>query len=216
MTRNLKTLGLALVAVMALAAVAASSASAQFEAESAPVTLTRSSNAMQKFAPTKGGTAVECTTIALSNSTQGATPATTVEVFPTYSNCESILGLATSVTTNGCSYLFHLAAATTTGTTDVKCPTGKVIEIFVGGESSPFCKYTIGAQSGLSSVSFKNTGAGTTREVIVEPNVGGITSTRTVSGFGCPSAGSTGTYIGSSTVTGENAAGTTHIGVFVD
>ena len=47
MTRNLKAMGLAVVAVLALGAVFASAASARFEAESTPVTLTVSSNGVQ-------------------------------------------------------------------------------------------------------------------------------------------------------------------------
>lgn len=212
MIRNLKVMGLALVALLAMS-VLASSASAQFESEAAETRLTVSSNDMQKFAPAKGGTAVECTTISLGTaSVQSGKANTTVTINPTYSNCETFLGSATAVTTNGCQYVFHSAAGSTTGTTDVECPAGKVIEITVGS----ICKYTIGTQTGLSSVKFSNKGTGTTREVVVEPNVEGITSTRTTNDFFCPAGGTTGTYVGNATTTGETTTGTTHIGVFVD
>jgi hypothetical protein len=209
MIRHLKVLGLALVALLAMSALA-STASAQFESEAENTNLTVSSNQMQKFAPSEGSTAVECTTIKVTG-TQSGKDNTTVTITPAYSNCETFLGAATSVNTNGCKYVFHLAKGSTTGTADVECETGKVIEITVGS----ICKYTIGTQTGLSSVSFKNTGSGTTREVIVEPTVKGLTSTRTTNDFFCPAAGSTGTYIGSATITGESAEGA-HIGIFVD
>jgi len=152
--------------------------------------------------------------MALDNSSQTVSPSLTVEVFPTYSNCEKILGLPTTVNFNGCSYLFHLAAATTTGTVDVKCPATKTIVINIG--NGPFCQYTIGETNnqGLSAVTFDNVGTGSTREVKVTPTVTGITSTRTVPGFGCPAAGNKGVYEGTSIISGEN--GTGHVGVFVD
>jgi hypothetical protein len=209
MIRNLKVLGLALVALLAMSALA-STASAQFESEAESTNLTVSSNLMQKFAPSKGSTAVECTTIKVTG-TQTGKVSTTVEIAPTYSNCETFLGAATSVNTNGCKYVFHLPKESTTGTTDVECAAGKVIEIKVGN----ICTYTIGTQTGLKEVNFSTAGSGTTTEVVVEPNVEGITSTRTTNDFFCPAAGSTGTYTGNSNTTGETAEGT-HVPIKVD
>jgi hypothetical protein len=209
MIRNLKVLGLALVALVAMSALA-STASAGFESEAESTNLTVSSNTMQKFSPSEGGAAIECTKIAATG-TQTGKVATTVTISPTYSSCETFLGAATSVTTNGCKYVFHSAAKSTTGTTDVECEGANQIEIKVGS----ICTYKIGTQTGLSSVNFKNTGSGTTREVIVEPAVKGIKSTLTTNDFFCPAAGSTGTYTGTSTTTGETAGGV-HVGIFVD
>ncbi|MFL5834485.1 MAG: hypothetical protein ACJ76B_10985 [Solirubrobacterales bacterium] len=227
MTRNLNVLGVALAALMAMSWLA-STASAQFESEAESTNLTVSTNAMQKFAPTNGGGAIECTTIKATG-TQSGKANTTVTISPTYSNCETFLGAATSVKTNGCQYVFHIAKGSTTGTTDIECSikhdigtiggvtvfaetesTG-VIEITVGS----ICKYTIGAQTGLGFVSFKNTGSGTTQEVIVEPNVLGIKSSLVTNDFFCPAAGSSGTYTGTLHLTAETAGGS-HVGVFVD
>jgi hypothetical protein len=210
MTRILRTLLLAFASLIAMS-VLASTASAQFESEAESTSVTVSSNQMQKFAPSEGGTAVECTTIKVTGTFTGKAN-TTATVAPTYSNCETFLGAATSVNTNGCKAVVHAAKGSTTGTVDIECEAGKAIEIKVGS----ICTYTIGTQTGLSSVSFKNTGSGTTREVIAEPNVKGITSTRTTNDFFCPAGGSTGTYTGTSTGTGETAGGGSHIGVFVD
>lgn len=213
MIRNLKVMGLALVALFAMSALFSSVASAQFEAGAEEVTTTASSNEVQKFQISSGGLTVECKNLEVKGSIKSATTkTTTATVHPTYSGCEPLLGQATSVTSTGCDYLFHLNEASTTGTTDVVCETGKAITIKIGS----ICTYTVGSQSGLNSVSFKNTGSGTTKEIIVEPNVGGISSTRTTNDLFCPAAGAAGTYKGNSTITGENAAGTEHIGVFVD
>jgi hypothetical protein len=208
MTTNLKAAGLALVALLAMSALA-STASAQFESEAESTNLTRSSNAMQKYAPSTGATAIECTTITFTG-TQFGKANTTVTIAPIYENCETFLGAPTAVTTNGCKYVFHLAQGSTTGTVDIECEAGKAIEIEVGN----ICKYTIGTQTGLSSVSFKTTGSGATREVIAEPNIDGIVSTRTTNDFFCPASG-LGTYTGSVTTTGETAEGN-HVGIFVD
>ena len=210
MIRNFKAMGLAVVAVLAMSALVASSASAQFEAETVPVTVTTSSNSMQKFAVAVGQTPIECTTLK-SKGTQSVTPSTTFTTHPEYSNCETFLGQEVTVNTTGCNYVFHVSKGSTSGTTDVECEAGKTIVITVGS----ICTYTIGTQTGLSSVSFKNTGSGTTREIIVEPNVTGIKSTLTTNDFFCPTPGS-GTYTGNSVSTGENSAGTAHIGIFVD
>jgi hypothetical protein len=209
MIRNLKVLGLALLALLAMSALA-STASAQFESEAESTNLTVSSNAMQKFAPSEGSTAVECTTIKVTG-TQTGKANTTVTIAPVYSNCETFLGAATSFITNGCKFVFHLLKGSTSGTTDIECEAGKAMEFVIGS----ICRYTIGTQTGLGSVSFKNTGSGTTREVIVEQNLKGISSTRVTNDFFCPAGGSTGTRTGSWNLTGETAEGV-HIGIFVD
>jgi hypothetical protein len=210
MIRNLKVLASALVALLAMSALA-STANAQFESEAESTNLTTSTNAMQKLAFSEGSTAIECTTYKVSG-TQSSKTVTTLTVTPIFSNCESFLGAAVALTTNGCKYVFHLAKGSTTGTTDIECEAGKAMEFEIGN----ICKYTIGTQTGLSSVSFKNTGAGSTREIVAEMNLKGVTATRTTNDFFCPAAGSTGTYTGTSTMTGENAAGTAHIGILVD
>lgn len=218
MTLKSSAAGLVLMSLFAMSALTAS-ANAQFESEAESTSLTVSSNSMQKIAPSAGGVAVECTKISVTG-TQTGRVNTTVTVAPTYSNCETFLGAATSVSTNGCKYVFHLAAGFTHfGTFDIECPTVKdeggalttqVIEIKVGS----ICKYTIGTQTGLSNMSFKNTGGGSTREIIVEPNVSVIKSTRTTNDFFCPEALNT-TYVGNFTITGENFVGS-HVGVGVD
>jgi hypothetical protein len=209
MTRNIKVLGLALVALLAMSALA-STASAQFESEAESTNLTVSFSSMQKIAPSEGGVAFECNTIKTTG-TQTGKANTTITISPSFSNCENFVGASTTVTMNGCKFVFHAAKGSTTGTMDIECETSKVIEL----EAGNICRYTIGTQTGLSSVNFKNTGSGTTREVIVEPNVKGIIVARVTNHFFCPAGGSIGTYTGSFIMTGETAGGT-HVGIFVD
>lgn len=213
MIRKFKGMGLALFALLAMSAFA-STASAQFESEAEHTILSVGSSGMQKFAPSAGGATVECETINIDNATisSPSKTTTTVTVEPTYNNCLPFLGIAaTSVHTNGCDYVFHLADNATSGSVDVECPTATGIQITVGS----ICTYEIDSQTGLNTVNYSNTGSGTTREVNLNPNVGGITSQRTTNHFFCPAAGNTGTYSGTSTVTGRSAGGS-HVGVFVD
>ena len=212
MIRNFKVLGLGLVAAFAMSAVLASAASAEFSSGSTPVTLTTTNVQTQKFQVKEGGTTVECTTLTLDNSTQTTSPSTTVTVEPTYGSCKELFGQKVTVDTNGCDYVFHSNKSSTTGTTDVECPSSTGIQITVGS----LCTYEIDTQTGLSSVSFTNNGSSTTGEVGIVPNVKSISSTRTTNDFPflCPTGSSEGTYTGTSSVTGENSGN--HVGVFVD
>jgi hypothetical protein len=210
MIRNLKCLGAVLIALLAMSSLA-STASAQFESEAESTNMTVSANAMFKIAPVEGATPVECTKVAVTG-TQTGKSNTTITLTPTLSSCETYIGTNVSIRMNGCAFVFHLAKGSTTGTMDIECPTSAVIELIAGN----ICRYTIGTQTGLSSVSFTNVGAGTTREIVLEPNVKGLTTVLVTNHFFCPAGGKTGTITGSLNLTGENAAGTTHIGVFVD
>jgi hypothetical protein len=213
MTGKSKALGLALFALLAMSAVAASSASAGFKTGADHANLKTSASAMQKFAFTAGGTSVECTTLKTDKGTinSATTKTTTVTVEPTYSNCETFLGAATSINTNGCHYLFHSPEGSTTGTTDIVCPEGKTMVYTVGS----ICRYTIGSQNNLGVLHFSNVGTGNTEEIEIEPTVTGITSTRTTNDFFCPAGGNTGTCTGNWTITADDGFGN-HVGITVD
>ena len=210
MTRNLKVMGLALVAMFAMSAVLASAASAQFTAEGA-ATLKVSGNAMQKFRPKAGGTAIECTTAATDNTAIAGTSASSITATPTYSNCESILGQPTEIDMNDCHYRFTMTPSSTTGEVHLECDTGKEITITIGSSGS-LCIYHIPPQT-IGEVHYENIGTGTTREITINPTVTGITSTRTGSVF-CPAAGNEGSYEGHITVTGFNPGTGAHVGIF--
>lgn len=212
MTRNFKALGLALVAMFAITAVFSSAASAQFESEAESTTLSVSGNAMQSFKTSAGSeTTVECTTVQV-DGTVASKATTTVRVTPTYSSCEKFLGIAVEIDENGCHYDFNLADNATSGSVNLECPSATGIEITVGNT----CRYEIDSQSSLGTITYANKGTSSTREVELQPNVTGITSTRTTSDFPflCPNGSATGTYTGNSTVTGK--VGANHVGVFVD
>ncbi len=159
MIRNLKVLGLALMALVALSAVAATAASAANGTltSDGPVTLTGTQ--VETTEKTNDLTALGSYTICPKSTYHGhkynVTPhvlipsgAETVTITPTYVNCtSSVLKLATTVKMNECDYVFHLQE--TTGAADtygilatVVCPVGKHIEVTIGSGAND-CTITI-------------------------------------------------------------------------
>lgn len=151
MTRNLKMLGLALVAAFAMSAVAASAASAENEEQAyltsdGPVTLTAEEvGAASENRLTSFGSFTSCAGSEYTGHKYDETPhvlmpkhTTTVTVTPHYVNCKSTaLGLATTVIMNECDYVFHLGKTvnrienTYDVTATVVCPRDNHIEVTV-------------------------------------------------------------------------------------
>jgi hypothetical protein len=161
MTRNLKVLGLALLAVFALTAVvaqAASAASFNITKSSADVTGTATTAQFLEPFPGAGGS-VECQELDLKGK-QGAASASSIDLTPTYSECQ-VAGLDVTVTDNGCVFRFNAS-----GTVDV-CPTGGsiTVEVFFGAaphEEEPACTLHFtnagGANNGRGTVTYSNSG----------------------------------------------------------
>jgi len=147
MTRNLKALGLALMAVFATTAVVASAASAQTGVLTAdgPVTLTAvdaEEEAPNALTAETGD--VECPEALYTGHKYGVTPheplpsgAAAITLTPHYGLCAGFLGLRATIDMNGCDYSVILgeeiegkedsfAASTTT-----ICPEGQQIEVTV-------------------------------------------------------------------------------------
>jgi hypothetical protein len=160
MIRNLKALGLALVAVFAMGALTASAASAQGKlTASGPVTLTgtqtgaEGSNALTAF-----GAKTECASATYTGHKVATTPhesipsgATQATITPHYGSCVAD-GFPATVAMNGCDYVFDLGATTggVAGTygvgATVVCPVGKNIEVKAyssGSHSSLVCTVKI-------------------------------------------------------------------------
>jgi hypothetical protein len=167
MTRNLKALGLALVAVFAIGAVAASAASAQNGMLTAdgPMTLKGTlTGAELANATTAFGQKTTCPETIYTAHKYNITPhekipsgATTVTVTPHYGICKIGAIIKTTVDMNECDYVFHLTE-TVTGTVNdeykitatIVCPTGKHISLtmftneeFHKVKKQSFCHITI-------------------------------------------------------------------------
>jgi len=182
MTGRLKTLGVALFALLALTAVAASTAGAlKYTATSYPATGTGESALGNDTFTTEAGK-VECKA-----HYQGSLVAaqSTLTITPMYTNCKAFGFLEATVSTNGCNYELTTPSETATdvysSAVHVRCPSAPILI------TAATCKLTIGEQSpGGSVVVTNNTAAG---DVSAKANVTGINYTVTQDGFGCPFAG---------------------------
>ena len=224
MIRNLKVLGLALVAVFVMSAFATSAASADsLTSESSPVTLTGKQVSSGDVFTLTIGTA-KCKEIRYTATM--STPTTTFSLTPSFpvkttggeQNC-STFGFPGEIHTNGCTYLFHIGAATT-GTLDIVCPEGKEVTITAGTAGTTKCTMHVPAQSSLATVTYKNVGSLTTREIELEFNITNIKYSHTEgTGLGKCATGSatTGSYVGKALLTGEEdkALEPKHVGIFL-
>ncbi len=220
MTRNLKVLGLAVVAVLAMSAVAASAASAHvFHSEVEKTTITGAQVEKNKF--TVAGQTVECATATFAASASEKTVTEVENVAPTYGTCNYGAETAT-VTMEGCTYtLSSTTDVNGDALTKVNCPAGKHITI----DLAKGCKITVkeaaasnGTQTATGGVHYTNQGAGTTRDVLID-----LTATVKVShdwtGEGaeplaCKNIVGTGKLTGTVTVKGFNGA--VQVGLWVE
>jgi hypothetical protein len=179
MTRNLKTLPLAIVAVLAMS-TAASSASAQTQGKfssDGPVTLIGTETGVAANALTAFGS-IKCTGSTLTGHQYNVTPhalissgATTATLTPHYKNCQHFNpeGHPATVTTNGCDYVLHVGVTaggkegTYSTTFDIVCPEGKAIEVHVYNDAithkEVLCTLKIKAQTGFAGAHVTNTPA---------------------------------------------------------
>jgi hypothetical protein len=201
MIRNLKALGLALVALVALSALVASSASAageRFHSEVEPTILTGTNTNTHVFAA--GSAHVECTEATFRGTATLKTEATQT-VHPTYNGC-TFLGEPATVDTTGCNYVFSSETVAGVLPVEIECTSGYAIKV-----TSPGCTLTFGAQKNTGGVTVTNEGSGTTRDSKVVSSTG---ATFTKSGSLCfLVSGTTGTYTGTTTVKGFKDEGVT-------
>lgn len=200
MIRNLKVLGLAVVAVLAMSVMASAAQAAEFHSEAESTTFSGSQVTQNVF--TAGGSEVKCNTAEFTGSQTGTSVAE-VEVQPTYSSCTAFGFAKAHVKTAGCKYAFT-ASSSTAGAARVACSGTSKIEITPTFLGSSVCTIKIGSQTpGTPSVDYANEGSGSSRSITVTATVGGI-SFEEVSGGGCGvGSGSNGTYTGSVHETGS-------------
>ncbi len=172
MTRKIKTLGVALFAVLALTAVMASAASAaSYTASSYPVTGTAISEVGNDVFTTEGGT-VECKSHF--HATLGGT-SKDLTVEPTYSGCKAFGFLSAEVT--GCKYTFTEPTGTAPNFT---------VQVHVIGActiKASTCHVTVPVQGPLNHVGITNLATG---DVSVKATVSNINYTVNTDGFLCP------------------------------
>ena len=219
MIRKLKFLGLALAAVFAMSAVGASAASAlvQFHTEGAPVTITANQHEGTNGFDVQFGE-VKCTTAKLHGTTQEKTTETTITLTPTYEGC-TFAGVATTIDMNGCDYTAHVhnLGPPYTGFITIKCVLGSEITVTGGNK----CTVHVPAQTNLGTITYTNTGSGSTKEITVHLNgIQNITYTQTkgTAAVGACATMTTGAgkYTGKVTITGETDPTNIHTGIWIE
>jgi hypothetical protein len=197
MTRNLKVLGLAVVAMLTTGVLATSASAAEFHSEISGTTTIEGSQAGTNTIVTDSGT-FHCTTVTFSGSQTGST-ASDVTLTPSYSGCRSTGFIEANVTidVNGCKYTLG-----STGNIQITGCTNTNHTIVV---TAPFCKIEIG-EAQISPVDFVNEGSAKTRDIKVVSTIGNITYREV--GIGCAHDGSIttgGSYTGAITFKGKNS-----------
>ena len=211
MTRKLKALGLALLALGAMSAIAAQAASAttvvnhEFETTSAPVVLTGTSTTNHVYS--LGGVPAVCEVLTFVG-TQSEATVDHITVTPSlHTNCK--LGSTTiHVTNNGCSYTFDSDTVDGSARVSIVCNhTGSITFTDSGGACVIHFSDThtngVTVNQNLPGVTYANAGTPPNHDVSVAMNVAGIAYEAT--GFGCtligiPSTGVNGTTTVSMTV----------------
>jgi len=217
MTRNLKAIGLALVAVLAMGAVAASGAQAAVHFTSSlngtdtGSTLSGTQTTTNVF-ETSATNKVSCKIAKFSGVAAGTATEQTIE--PTYEQCTGF-GLPATVTMNKCDYLFttptKMALDEYTGKVDLVCPANTVVEVHLYLFEEPWagtaCTITVGKAAGGSqefgtvTYTLKTNTPTSANTIVIDSSVTGIPVEE--HGSGCPDGNTkptTGNYTGSVTV----------------
>jgi hypothetical protein len=207
MFRNLKVLGLALIAVLAMSVVAASAAQAEPTMELGAATAEIEGEQTTGHTFTVDGTSIECTTAKFTSGSV-ANGSTWVTAHPEYTGCTAFGFLNSSVNTTGCNYEAMANGAEGTemnfaGELKVVCSgTNKII--IKAPASLPVCEATVGNQTipaATSGMKWTNNTV-SPMDVILHNTNTPVEVTKTKDGFGCPFSGTgatTGTYNGTTT-----------------
>jgi hypothetical protein len=176
MIRNMKALGLALVAVFALSAMGASAASAQKALITSPTSpfwlkgadevatkpQLRAFGGSTKCHATYTGGKVNATNKVTGHHEGLSNGAVDFTISPTYTNCLSGTGLPETVTMNGCDFVIHNGETVLgstdlyTVTADLVCPAGQEVTIDIyenatkHASNTVLCSIHIKPQAGLA------------------------------------------------------------------
>jgi len=218
MNRNLKALGLALLAVFATTAVLASAAQAQLAkvtVSPSPAWLTAeviehpNIGRVETF-KLESGQPIWCEDSSTATVKNGDT---SITVVPTFDKCTAVIGTEdhfVTFTMNDCDFLWHGGETASPGSStfikgqvDLLCPTGKEVEVHLykspTTETEELCTYKIAPFVNKGNNEFHNVGTGSTNDVTITHTVTGITITRTGSLL-CGAASQNLTFTGSTTI----------------
>jgi hypothetical protein len=203
MTRNLKVLGLAVVAMLSLSAMVATGAQAaagELHIGANPAWVTADQTTQHVF--TIAGVPIKCEKAHFESTT--TTPQSTKHIVfkPSYQASDQVegetctlAGVLSRVTTGTCSYTFSGTAEKTATVSVIGCTAGNEIKIEVTASG---CTVTVGNQATAGHVTFVK---GATNDLVGQNTISGITS---VGSATCPvgirGTITTGTYTGTETI----------------
>jgi hypothetical protein len=218
MTRKLKTLGLALIAVLAIVATAVAPAYAvEFTLTAGEYPATLDGTSLESTIFNLGGRETTCTKTTFGASLEEK-ESTTLLIGREYSGCSmKFLGtLPATIKTNGCAFETHLigklSANVFEANVDFVCEGSAGIEVYVYATGAkhtagePVCIYEMPPQNGRSTVEFRNFVGES--HIAITPRVKGI-QYKILKGepFVCGLESESGIYTGSTTVTATNKGG---------
>lgn len=199
-SRQLRLLGLTLLAVVASGVAASGAQAGVFTAGAYPATLTGLTVGGPHTLTTELG-AMSCEP-KFHGEQAAASPEITLSLL--YGKSCAIGGIEAHFIPNGCDYKLHAGATlvpdTVAGFMDVKCPLGKRINIEI--TSVPICRITIPEQAAIASITYTNRTL--VKDVDVDFNILGLEYELDA---GCPVVGffNGGGYTGTTTLTTDNA-----------
>jgi len=210
MIRNLKVLGLALVALLAMTAMASSASAATFTSAQSSTTIHATQGEAHKLTVTNQS--ITCSTVTFHGVISG-TSTTTATVNPTYTNCKTAIGTTATVTGFGhfgeektCDYLLNAG-----GTVDLVCQSGAAVKIDAGT-----CTIHIPGQTGIGTIEYANVANGDIQATLKINNISGTHT----DGFACPfesgGAFTNGSMSGTSVVAGSDPETGTAVNITYD
>jgi hypothetical protein len=208
MSRQLKLLGLAVLALIATSAITATGAQAGlFTAGAYPATVTGSSVGAHILHTEIGNMECKPTFDGVLEA-----PAAELTLVPAYATSCEIGMKEVHVTNNGCDFKLHagetLEEDKVEGTMDIVCPEGKAMDFEI--TSNPTCHLTIPGQAGLAGLTYTNRTMA--KDVDLDFSIGGI-AYRLDNNCAVVGNFANGTYGGISTLKADHEGGETSFGV---
>ncbi|HET7122190.1 MAG TPA: hypothetical protein VFI17_13180 [Solirubrobacterales bacterium] len=215
MIRNVKALGLALIAVFAMSAMVASAAQAEngvldLRPGAAGTKVKINGAQVNKHVFTVTESNVECNVAEFQGIGEYETNATTLSVHPVYTGCTAFGFLNANVNTENCNYegMANGAGESTeegkmltwnTGEIKVVCSGTNTININAAG----VCEASVGSQTIANGLKFTNTTVEGKMDFDIIANKAPVKTKKNLDGFGCPfkeKGETTGEYTGPTTI----------------
>jgi hypothetical protein len=212
-------IGCALALISTICALNAPAAFAtQFHSEVTPTALSGSQATENVLSFPNIGWSMSCSSVSLAGEVNGTTTVNELTLTPSYSGC-NVSGLPADVKMNGCDYKFRIESGGSGfgfGFFDLGCPKEKQMEITATSFGVSICTVTMAPQIVFrSTMKFTTQGSGSSRDVLMNFNLGGLEYA--IDNEGCSNfSGENGTHSGTITLKGFKPFGGTQVGIWIE